>query len=528
MNTYIRLLLVNLACFVTVLSLSTPLLNSGDDAYCVYLLSGGFGGAPSELTLYNHVLHPIITIGIRELFTMLPTINWYGYTLIAFHFLATSVISVELYKTKPFNTALVLYLVFFIVFEIPFLLGINFTNTSIVLTFASLAVLFRLYRHGRPWGLYFFIPIALLVFASFFRIHVMIPLMATVFPFLLFGNKQRKPFLAALGIAAGMIILFHKLHEAYYSGKLTDWRQNEHYRQMLYKFYNDSQLLSAETAQWETEVELLKNALILDTTYLSAQKLTSIYAELQQSKILTLPDRSSVRWTFINNRIFLLTAALLFLLVARRWKRPVLISLALGAAGVVFLMICYKLPTYMLPAGIAAVFVVACTQADFIKNGLTKLLPVVFLLFWGLVRAVKENNVNVGHHQFFINSVKEVAQSDHVFLIQDNAFPIDFIGVFDSPACYKLTNIIWGSFDFNSRILAQYNSIQKLSDIIFLPNLLVWGKPVPAFLDYLEEQTGVKFEFSEPLKQFTYGEVRRIVITNSDPATLRQPRKPNG
>ncbi len=434
--------------------------------------------------------------------------------LAAFHFFATSVILIQLYRARPFNTVILIYMVFFIVFEIPFLLSINFTNTSVVITLAALATLFRGSVRGKPFGVYYLIPVALFTIAGLFRIHIIIPLIGVVLPFLLGNVKGRLPVLLTLGVAAGMIVFFNKLHELYYSGKKAGWQQDERYRQTLYKFYNDAQLFEVGSKQWETEIALIKNGLILDTSYLNSQKLSIIYTDLHRKKSFFSTLLSpSVKWLFVNNRIFILTAFLLFLYVSVKSRLQIFFSLLLLTIGLSFLITQLKLPHYILPAGIAAIFVVAGVESNLSKYGFIKLLPVIFLIFWGLVRVSKENKINLARNSLFINAANEAKSSDHIFLVQDNNFPIDYIGAFDSPVRYKLPNIIWGSFDFNSEILSD-NNINKISDIVFLPNLLVWGKPVPGLLDYLEEMTGTKLAFSEPLQEFRYGEVRRIRIMN--------------
>lgn len=512
MSRSIQLLLINLACFVVVLSVLTPLLNSGDDAYCLYLMSGGFGETPTELTTYHHVLHPIITLGIKKLFIAFPYINWYGCILAAFHFFATSVILIQLYKVRPFNMVILIYTVFFVVFEIPFLLSINFTNTSIVITFAALTTLFRGVTEGKPFGVYYLIPIVMFILAGLFRIHTVIPLVGVTLPFLLANAKGRTAALLTLGLATGMVVLSNKTHELYYSGKKAGWVQDERYRQMLYKFYNDTRLFEAGSKQWETETDLIRNGLILDTAFLNAQKLSRIYADLHREKVIFSASLvPSVRWLLINNKIFILTALLLFLYASAKFRLHIFFSLVLLTIGVSFLITWLKLPPYILPAGIAAIFLLAGIENNLSKYGFIKLIPAILLLFWGGIRASKENKINVARNSLFVNAVNETGNSDHVFLIQDNSFPIDYIGAFDPPVKYRLTNIVWGSFDFNSVVLSR-NNIDKISDIVFLPNLLMWGKPAPGLLAYFEEMTGAKLAFSEPLPEFKYGEVRRILI----------------
>src|SRR5690606_31303192 len=135
-------LLYNLLLFLLLLAFSTPIFNSGDVVFCLYLLSGGFDFSPTELIHYAHLLHPVLTLTLKNLFIFNPTVNWYSWLLITGHFLASSIILYEIIcKASSKVEGFLLYSVLFVVFECSFILSISFTNTSVVLTCAALLVL---------------------------------------------------------------------------------------------------------------------------------------------------------------------------------------------------------------------------------------------------------------------------------------------------------------------------------------------------------------------------------------------------
>lgn len=103
--------------------LATPLLNSGDDAYFMYTLSGGYGEAPTNLLQYNNGWHPWLGWLVKSLFAWAPGINWYGIILLLFHFAGLSaILYVLLKKLKP-TEAVLLVLLLFIFIESRLLLS---------------------------------------------------------------------------------------------------------------------------------------------------------------------------------------------------------------------------------------------------------------------------------------------------------------------------------------------------------------------------------------------------------------------
>src|ERR1700730_5022605 len=79
------------ACFTLfflILFVGSPIYNSGDDVYLLYLLDGGFGGGPTNLLHYSSGLHPWLGWVIKTLFTMVPGINWYSVLLYLLHFIS--------------------------------------------------------------------------------------------------------------------------------------------------------------------------------------------------------------------------------------------------------------------------------------------------------------------------------------------------------------------------------------------------------------------------------------------------------
>jgi len=517
--------LLNAIFFGVVLFFLKPIYNSGDNAICAYLLGGGFGLPPTELIYYNHVLHPSVTLIIKYFFTLNPNINWYTWCMVIVHFFATSLILVYINFKKSFIESLFMYTLLFLIFESNFLMSLSFTNTSIILTWAGVTALLFATREEKYSLRNYLLSCLCLVLAAAFRIHAIIPFMAMAFPFFFFPFIKRKIilFFAFVVVLATLITFLNQSHRSYYNKYIPGWKSGEAYRQKLYKFYNHEALYDVNIPEWETEKQLVMNTLILDTNYLSSKKLSAMYEAIvqQKSKISSRLNTDFVHWSFINNRIYFLAILFFFFFYAIRPYQKVIAgcSFMLLSTGIMSLMLFLKLPDYIIVGGTGLLCLLIFLYTDpgeqlFIKRVyIVKALFFCFLLFWGIIRLCKLNVDNKQKNDLFINASEEIRKhKDILFLVTDNAFPIDYFSIFDSPKKHSLENIALGwqySQELNWRILSMLN-IKTVTDIPHASNILIWGKPVQALLDYFQKTTGEKITFSPVLKEFKYGEVRKL------------------
>lgn len=63
-----------------------PVLNSDDDVFLMYQLSGGFGEPPGNLLHFDHVIHPWLGFLLSRLFVLDPQVNWYSLGIIGHTF----------------------------------------------------------------------------------------------------------------------------------------------------------------------------------------------------------------------------------------------------------------------------------------------------------------------------------------------------------------------------------------------------------------------------------------------------------
>jgi hypothetical protein len=518
------IVLFNAILFFTFFGVTTPLFNSSDNVFCLYLLGGGFGQAPTELIYYNHLLHPVITIAIKKLFVLDPYVNWYSVILIFFQFIASSAIAVRLISGKSLRIAILVYSLFFIVFQSYFLLSLSFTNTSIILTIAAILILGPENPEKMITLRESLYVIALFIFASLFRIHIIILLVGMCLPFFILFQKIKniiRTFFIIV-IASFFICLGNYIHQKIYTNSIPNWVQDEQYRQHLYSLFNDGYVSHNVVTNWQTEQGLLKYALIIDTNFLGTNKLIQIQKDLHKKRNLeskNLDNSNSFKWFIINNRIFFgcFFSLLLFCKIDKQYISVVLISFLCLVTGCLILFYFVKLPDYVFLSGLGLLCLLisfkplVCTRYSLLYCA--KLGVVFFFIFWGVIRIWKENKKNIVNNRSFKLAVAEVEKYPRdLFFVTDYSFPLDYVSVFDVPQKYPLNNVILGwhySYSFSLEILKKFNisSVQKLP---YASNVLLWGKPVQELLDYYSKSANMNLEYSNPLPEFKYGEVRRF------------------
>src|SRR6478752_8189741 len=128
---------INLILFLLIIICLKPLLNTWDDAFIMYSFSGGFGIPPTELVDYSWGWHFLLGLIVKNLFILIPYINWYSVLLLSIHWVSSSLILIFFLNTFRLLNALLYFAIFFVIFETTLVLSLNFTSTSIIIAIAA-------------------------------------------------------------------------------------------------------------------------------------------------------------------------------------------------------------------------------------------------------------------------------------------------------------------------------------------------------------------------------------------------------
>lgn len=519
--------LINLLFFIVFFTFFYPIYDSKEDAYAAYLLSGSFGNQPTAFLHYNYGFHPLITILIKNLFLLTDRINWYSMALIAGHYLSSTVIlSLLMKKSKNFIN-LACYTALFLIFEGFFLILLDFSGTSVVVACSGLIYLLVKSQDGKLTIRHCIAGGLLLLLASFYRIHTIIPLAGIAVPFfvLLTTRKEVIRIFSTLVCAAGCILLFNFFHRAYYTAKDPGWPQEEASRQKVFSLYNfhTAALYQIKPGEkWYTESQLLSRGLLIDSSFLKGVWLDSMYHDLSTIRPAEkeLPA-GWTKWFFINNRVFFCITLLMLVLytTAKRIRITLAITLLLLAASVYYLANNAKLPPYVLSSALyficlASLFTGAINpRLTGTKTGKTAIIAVLGLFaVWGIIRAYKTSQQNKWQNYRFKSVYKELASNKDKLFIITKDFPIHKFYAFDVPRKYMLENYT----DTEHFIIDLYEPVFKRfgistnKDIPYLFNILFWGEPSDAVRLYFEKITGQSMKIIT-LPQFRQETVWRVV-----------------
>ncbi len=530
--------LINLFIFSVILFFLHPVYNTEEDVYVLYHLSGAFGEPPTELLHYNNGLHPLLGMIVKNLFLLTGLVNWYSVLLLLAHYAACTIILLLIWREKPTILFFMACMVLFVVFEGWFLMELNFTNTSVVLGCTALLMIFTAHRQGKPIKWQLAAAVAVLLTASFFRIHVLLPVAGVALPFLLFSPPAKAALInfATLVAAAGIIFLFNQAQQSYYKAYIPGWQQEETYRQEIYSFYNNNHLKEpAEGQQWATEYRLLRDGLPVDTGYLSGDKLRNMFADLNQpQKAAGDTAKNQKNWAWTNNRVFFLAMVSLLPLFPFK-KRNILVATgALGCMvlGLLYLHVNLKLPGYIFISclfmlGLLMVVSPGKTPAKR-KSAQTMIVGAMLLsVAWGCVRLYKINQINTAGNQRFKSAYAEIAANpSKLFVIAGDGFPLQKFYIFDNPGKWMLTNYMGSEHFLQNRhqaVLKRFG-IANFDSVPHSDRILFWGKEALDLRAYFLQATGKSVSVSGPLNYFKQGAVYQIGYDTLQPPTAVQGR----
>ncbi len=115
--------------FAIVLSVYTPAYETNDDVAMSMIASGtGIAGRPDEHLIFTNVL---IGLVLKQLYTQMPSIPWYGISLLAVHFLSHVAVLYALLKWRYRRAVVFCDLILFATMGVQLLTRLQFTSTAI-------------------------------------------------------------------------------------------------------------------------------------------------------------------------------------------------------------------------------------------------------------------------------------------------------------------------------------------------------------------------------------------------------------
>jgi len=512
--------------FFIILFFGHPIYNSGDDVYLLYLLSGGFGDAPTNLLHYNYGMHPLFGWFIKNLFTQFPDINWYSLILYALHFISCWILLKIFLATKRLYEAVLIFCLIFFVFEGQFLLNLTFSNTALIVAMAGILLLLQESSKTIPDKKIIIVSITLIAISTMLRLHTLIPIALIASPIIIFRLSQKRFFLFySICIACIVIFFLNYFQQQYYSDKIPDWKTEEAYRQTALSYYNIPKIKQADKAHMP--ISFLDNGLFFDKQFLSVDKIQEATQQTHISSALSEKKSSDfLYWAFINSRIFWFASLIMFLMTMLRSNKTERIlnfsCLIIMLSLLAYLLFFKKLPFYLIPALILFYILLTTILPEKQIDSFTRFYRInktilTFLIFvtlaWSIMRIQKAISFNKEKNDLFICAWKELnAHPDKLFVITDDHFPMDHFSVWDSPKKYAIKNLLYKDQLLNNTYQSIYNrfSITSPKDFINNPAIIFTGRKIIEMEDYYKTVWKTDVHFSQKDTSFVCIEVYQL------------------
>jgi hypothetical protein len=483
--------------FFIVNYIGTPLLNSGDDFFQMYVLAGGYGDPPSNLLHYNWGWHYWLGALVKGLFEIFPGINWHTILLVLLHLAGCIVIFYVFLRKFVFKYAILLFGLFFFFIEIRFLLSLSFTNTAIVAACGGLTLLIQQYQEEKIYISNIVASILLILLAGLLRQHV---LWMTAFVFMapsILLLKRRRAIQYAAIVTILIIILFFAniLHKNYYRNHIPGWDRHEKLREAVFIMFNRA---PNKTIQWQqvfkdsTEKELFDHGLYYDTTLFPINRTKEIAIKLVRQRWMDeSEDWQALKWSFIESRIYvalLFPLLLLFWLQSRRrhfFKTLLLLLPVLCIYGYLFIFLKLNFSLFIGLWMMSFLSVALLLEQEFFSHlsrnvRLFFMLMILLLSGWMMLRHYKFNAVNIANYKKFSTYFTELKQhKDKLFISTDYDFPGDYFYIWDTPQQWPLANYlysVWWQADSYPNIYKRFGIKDLKKEIGIHPAIYLLGK----------------------------------------------------
>ncbi|MCX6315924.1 MAG: hypothetical protein NTW29_01430 [Bacteroidetes bacterium] len=505
--------------FALFLLLSCPLLNSGDDAYLMYTLSGGYGEKPSALLHYNFGWHPVLGSLVSELFNTYPGINWYSIVLLVFHIMGCTFLLYVLLKRCKWMVALLTYTLLFALIETRLLLTFGFTGAAFTAAWGGATLVIHQLQ-SRP-GKYANIIAGsvLLILAGLLRMQVawLVILLSGAVSITLLPRRQ---FLYWISVNAVLVVLlwgFQKQQVQYYKRHISGWEKQEQFRQSLFYSYNRQLVNEIPPGVFRdsTEQAFFFSAFLYDTAAFSTTRINTISKQITRTRSIFNPDdRAGLYWFFVEMRVYLLVVGTFILLLLANGKKGAFLRWLLALLAYIAIhcyLFVYMKMTLPLHFGLLLFLLFALlfqlskedrlfTQRRVMSYG--SLLLMGLSLAWISVRLNKENKSNKEKYRQFRCAMREVKQlKDKLLVATDDSFPLGYFYIWDTPTDYPVTNLLYKdrliTFTYY-KTLEQFQIKDLKAALINDKRVLLIGRKLPA----LEKWAGDSVRLTGPLSGY--------------------------
>ena len=530
-NKWIQSFLIVILLFLLINLFFLPLFNSGDDVFLMYTLGGGYGEAPSHLLHYNHIWHPLLGWIVKTLFISFPTINWYTLFLMILQVFGCATILYVFLRRFQWIIAFGLFMILFVFFEARILLSLNFTATSWILATGGYVLLLQESIVDKK-NFNILISCILVFVAGLLRLHILFCVTILFLPaFFFYARRRFQIWVPVILFICASLFLLNLEHKSFYRKNIPGWQTEEKIRQTLFSGYNRPLHHDKQVNQVfgdSVKRAFYFNYFFYDTNFISFEKTKQIIKSLIRYRDFSVKeDKQVLYWSFMELRVYFLLFIIIFFLlwtqnllkkIVQRWIPTSVLIFAiygylflffkmtepihLGVLTLLWIFLCFAIPGEKIQT--------ILQRKSFRYSALLLILP----FSWMTVRIIKKDSINQKKHQRFECVTAELRNNqDKLFITTDDALPLDYFYIWDSPAQYQLPNLIYKDRVINNcykPTLQRFNVTDIMRAIYQKENVFLLGRDFPELKNYYKIQERTDVIISSRLSNYKCLEVRKV------------------
>jgi hypothetical protein len=505
-----------------VLILLDPVHSSYEEIGIQYRLSGADGMPASYLTHLDHGWHFWLSYLVFKAFLAVPTINWYSILLVCCQWIAGWIIGCAILKKMDATRGISVFLLFELFVSTPFLLDLNITGTSILLTMAGLSTgwngdLERLTR------LRIGIAVAFLVLAGMLRMHTLALVLVAATPYMLLTRGIRTNFRLGVGLFVCVLITLglNKLHVTHYQKNIPDWSKQEKFRQAFFEVVNKPINTKLVDSGARKSFLFTRSGILWDSQFVSTDKMNLLVQHAYQPRSASIQQNAAIfYWVFQNNQ-FLILLFLAASVYACHFNRKKAFFILVCSAFLLLLLIgmwnWHKLSNHIIVAvtGVQLLGCLVYLNPRIERDSISKLGKLIIIVAYSIlilagIRIAYRTNFRYQRFTERWRTIQEqiAEHKDSFFILTGNQMFNQAFSIWRSPAVMPMNNTLSAIrtiFGQDHQKCRYYEALQKEGANSQLGNLLFAGEEID-----LIGSAYPHVKFSEPLPEYKGMTVRKI------------------
>ena len=445
-----------LVLILIILLFGHPAYSANDDYAMMSIASGAIDGIPDAHLIFTNSL---IGEALKGLYTLVKTVNWYTFYLLATGILSQFLVLRAVLKVIRQQTVRLIALAVLLIFSASFLILFNFTTIAILTSFAGFCTLIS--ETAAPSGKWWLkiVGVLLAVLGGLIRVQALLYTSILMLPvILLLGRVRLKrilPWLAFLILLTVGTVVYDQASYAAHS----DWQSFKTYTHTRGEIHSTAKMAFGENDAFlagigwtKAAYSLFDNWIFIDDQVFTLQSLEAINAAYSSS----LQSLAGVAATF---------GALLKL----RWLEVILSLAVVGFSIFAFsrsgrrnLLIAIAIPVYIMLVNIAvtvflrmvdnifypSLFIIAMLELGLMGVGtadkeftrselrILEILLLAFLLIKsaGMISIARQNRVNEVTAQSITQTVQQITgpRGTDLVILQASSFPDIWISAYSA------------------------------------------------------------------------------------------------